>query len=143
MPFPPQLYLIGTQKGGTSYLASLIGQHPEICLAEPKEPQFYTSHWDKGLDWYRGRFADPDAPVLLDASTSYTASPLPSIDPPDAFESSKLAGIPARDLTDDEAKRWPAAAGARFYEKSTAPTSTRKPKSKPRADEAPAEAVEA
>jgi hypothetical protein len=96
MGFPPQLYLIGTQKGGTSYLASLLGQHPDVCLAEPKEPQFYSSHWDKGLDWYRARFARPEAPVLLDASTSYTAAPLPSTDPPEALVTSKLAGIPAR-----------------------------------------------
>lgn len=96
MPFPPQLYLIGTQKGGTSYLASLIAQHPDVCLAEPKEPQFYTAHWEKGLDWYRGRFANPDAPLLLDASTSYTAAPVPSIDPPEARAQSRLAGVPEK-----------------------------------------------
>lgn len=96
MSFPPRLFLIGTQKGGTSYLASLIGQHPDVCLAEPKEPQFFTANWEKGLDWYATRFDRPDAPVLLDASTSYTASPLPSIDPPEAFATSRLAGIPSR-----------------------------------------------
>lgn len=95
MPFPPQLYLIGTQKGGTSWLASLVGQHPDVCLAEPKEPQFYTSHWEKGLDWYRQRFARPDCRMLLDASTSYTAAPLPSIDPPPP-PTNRYAGVPAK-----------------------------------------------
>ncbi len=76
MPFPPNLFLIGAQKAGTTFLATLLGQHSQICLAEPKEPHYYTQHWDKGYDWYRGFFLRPDNPWLLDASPSYSAAPL-------------------------------------------------------------------
>lgn len=90
MPFPPSLFLIGAQKAGTTYLASLLGQHPGICLSEPKEPEYFTRHWKNGVDWYRGCFNCPDRRLLLDASPSYSAAPLePSDDSP-------LAGVPDR-----------------------------------------------
>lgn len=96
MPFPPQLYLIGTQKGGTSFLAELLAEHPDVCLAHPKEPNYFSSHWEKGLDHYRTQFARPDARVLLDASTSYAAAPLESTDTTAAIAASRYAGVPAR-----------------------------------------------
>ena len=49
----------------------LLDQHPGITLSNPKEPDFFTNNWDKGLDWYRRCFARLDG-VLLDASTSYS-----------------------------------------------------------------------
>jgi hypothetical protein len=96
MSFPPQLYLIGTQKGGTSFLAELLAEHPDVCLARPKEPNFFSSHWEKGLEHYRTQFARPDAKVLLDASTSYAAAPLESTDTTAAIAASRFAGVPAR-----------------------------------------------
>ena len=96
MPFPPQLYLIGTQKGGTSFLAELLTEHPDVCLAHPKEPNYFSSHWEKGLDHYGRQFARPDAKVLLDASTSYAAAPLDSTDTTAAIAASRYSGVPAR-----------------------------------------------
>jgi hypothetical protein len=69
--FPPQAYIIGAQKAATTSLASMLSQHPQIALSEPKEPDFFTNNWGRGLDWYRGCFARHDA-MLLEASTSYT-----------------------------------------------------------------------
>lgn len=74
--FPPRLYLIGAQKAGTTFFAGLLSQHPHIELSAPKEPHFYSAHWEKGLDWYRERFSSPDEGTLLDASTSYSMAPL-------------------------------------------------------------------
>lgn len=91
MPFPPNLYLIGAQKAGTTYLASLLGQHPDICLAEPKEPDYFTAQQALGEDWYRSCFARPDAAWLLDASTSYSAAPLDS-----AAADSPMGGVAGR-----------------------------------------------
>lgn len=91
MPFPPNLYLIGAQKSGTTLLATMLGQHPDICLAEPKEPHFFAQNWGKGLEWYQGHFARTDARYCLDASPSYTAAPLNGEQP-----DSPLAGIPQR-----------------------------------------------
>ncbi len=95
MSFPPQVFLIGTQKGGTTYLANLLGQHPEICLAEPKEPDFFTQHWDSGISWYQERFKHCEAPLLLDASPSYSAAPLPCF-MGNSSAPSRMAGVPGR-----------------------------------------------
>lgn len=76
MGFPPSAFLIGAQKAGTTTLANLLGQHPDVSLAEPKEPDYLSSQYGRGPEWYKERFFDPEAEVLLDASTSYTlASP--------------------------------------------------------------------
>ncbi|TQE98977.1 MAG: sulfotransferase domain-containing protein [Spiribacter salinus] len=96
-PFPPVAYLVGAQKAGTTYLASLLDQAPDICLAAPKEPHFFTQHWHDGVDFYRRCFKDDAADVFLDASTSYSAAPVhrgmeAARDP----ASSRLAGVPER-----------------------------------------------
>lgn len=90
--FPPQAYIIGAQKAATTSLASLLSQHPGITLSEPKEPDFYTNNWDKGLDWYRGCFGRTDT-MLLDASTTYTMSRVGADDDP------RVANVPQRIFT--------------------------------------------
>ncbi len=76
MSFPPEAYLIGAQKAGTTTLAYLLNQHPHITVADPKEPHFFTHEWNRGLDWYRERFAGSPDDMCLDASTSYSMAPL-------------------------------------------------------------------
>ena len=76
MSFPPESYLIGAQKAGTTTLAYLLNQHPQITIGQTKEPHFFTDHWGKGLDWYRKQFPDSSNAVCLDASTSYSMAPL-------------------------------------------------------------------
>lgn len=70
--FPPQLFLIGAQKAGTTTLAYLLDQHPDIAVSNPKEPDFFSQHYDKGLDWYRRCFPAVLPRLLVDASTGYT-----------------------------------------------------------------------
>jgi hypothetical protein len=78
--FPPQAYLIGAQKAGTTSLAFLLQQHPQISVSTPKETHYFSFKFDKGLEWYRSRFFAIDGNLLLDASTSYTMANLdPSI----------------------------------------------------------------
>lgn len=96
MPFPLNLYLIGAQKAGTTFLSTLLGQHPDICLSAPKEPDFFTKHWDKGADWYRHCFSNPDMHVLLDASVSYSAAPLECEREKEVEVPSKMDGVPER-----------------------------------------------
>lgn len=74
--FPPKLLLIGAQKAGTTTLAFLLDQHPDIALSDPKEPGFYVSAFDKGLEWYRNCYPSRLPAVLLDASTGYTMAPV-------------------------------------------------------------------
>jgi hypothetical protein len=62
MSFPPESYLIGAQKAGTTTLAYLLDQHPHVTVARTKEPHFFTDNWDRGLGWYKKQFPDsPDA----------------------------------------------------------------------------------
>jgi Sulfotransferase domain len=77
MSFPPEIYLIGAQKAGTTTLAYLLAQHPHITVSQAKEPHFFTDRWDRGLEWYKKQFPDPpDATICMDASTSYSMAPL-------------------------------------------------------------------
>ena len=70
--FAADVYLIGAQKSGTTFLASRLDRSPEVCLSDPKEPQFFSIHYQKGFDAYRQTFRDPDARLKVDASTTYT-----------------------------------------------------------------------
>ena len=71
-------FLIGAQKAGTTTLADWLGRHPDLQLADPKEPHFLTRHRERGLAWYAGCFpCGSSAPRwCIDASTSYSMRPL-------------------------------------------------------------------
>lgn len=92
--FPPQVFLIGAQKAGTTFLANLLGMQPGVCVASPKEPDFFTRHRECGLDWYRERFAEPEGRLLVDASTSYSAAPLCADAVSGSVTPSRYAGVP-------------------------------------------------
>ena len=72
--FPPGIFIIGAAKSGTTSLANMLEQHPDICVSSPKEPDFFTRNQDQGLDWYKNGFNNvTDGMYLVDASTSYTS----------------------------------------------------------------------
>ena len=68
----PNAFIIGAQKSGTSFLAALLGQHPDICVSRPKEPHFFSKYFDQGWEYYTGCFTEPNSKIILDASTTYT-----------------------------------------------------------------------
>ena len=37
-------FLLGAPKCGTTWLAEILTQHPEICVSDPKEPNIVASH---------------------------------------------------------------------------------------------------
>lgn len=74
------VFLIGAQKSGTTTLAGLLDQHPDICLTAPKETNYFSSNYHKGQDWYLGCFPDQSAQVRLDASPSYTMASLSQLE---------------------------------------------------------------
>ena len=101
MTFKPTAFIIGAQKSGTTTLAHLLQKHPQICLSNPKETDFFTGNWDKGMSWYEGCYANRDANIILDASPSYSVAPAPR----DAnlgdggsgiSKIDKVTGVPAR-----------------------------------------------
>lgn len=73
-------FLIGAQKAGTTSFAEMIGQHPDICVSQPKETHFFSTTFDNGFDWYLDTFADPKARILFDASTSYSMNHIFDVD---------------------------------------------------------------
>ncbi|WP_240377977.1 sulfotransferase domain-containing protein [Bacillus piscicola] len=75
MGFPPEVFLIGAQKSGTSTLASLLDTHPEITVSNPKETHFFTVNYKKGIKWYEQTF-NSKKNILVDASTSYAMARL-------------------------------------------------------------------
>lgn len=76
MPFPPEVFLIGAQKAGTTTLAYLLSQHPNICVAKTKEPHYFTGNSSKSLAWYQEQFLNHENTICIDASTSYSFAPL-------------------------------------------------------------------
>ena len=54
----PEFLGLGTQKGGTTTLHRLLGQHPDIYLPACKEVHFFDLTYDAGEGWYRNHFAD-------------------------------------------------------------------------------------
>lgn len=93
MAFPPDVFLIGAQKAGTTTLADMLDRHPGITVADPKEPHFFTQNWACGLDWYRGCFPGREATLFVDASTSNAGAPL---EDSERARRSPLAGVPRR-----------------------------------------------
>jgi hypothetical protein len=69
------MLVIGAGKSGTTSLHYYLGQHPEVFMSFPKEPNFFQRDtWREKLGWYESLFPKP-APVRGEASTSYSAYP--------------------------------------------------------------------
>jgi len=69
----PDLVIIGAARSGTSFLSATLGRHPGIDAGSVKEPNFYSSRWDQGQDWYASLFKPVDRGLKrVDASVSYT-----------------------------------------------------------------------
>lgn len=64
----PDFVVIGTQKGGTTSLYDLLTRHPSVepTMGRPgaapvdvKELHYFDLFFEKGVEWYRGRFPEP------------------------------------------------------------------------------------
>ena len=79
MPARPNFIVIGSMKSGTTTLCHLLGQHPDVFMATPKEIEFFCKDdiYARGWDWYLSLFADAkNGSAIGEGSTSYTKSPL-------------------------------------------------------------------
>jgi hypothetical protein len=69
----PDLVIAGAARSGTSFLSATLGHHPRIDAGSVKEPNYYSSRWDQGPEWYDALFAPRDQGLLrVDGSVSYT-----------------------------------------------------------------------
>lgn len=73
-------FIVGAQRSGTSYLYTLLAEHPEIEMAKPlrPEPKFFLrdSLFCRGLDHYENYFSEGKARAWLrgEKSVSYMES---------------------------------------------------------------------
>jgi len=88
-------FLIGAQKAGTTNLAHLLGQHQDVAVSHPKEPDFFTKNYPKGIEWYLQCFGENSAKVFIDASTSYSAAPL-DLSISGSSKAMKFSGVPEK-----------------------------------------------
>lgn len=70
------IYLIcpGAQKAGTSFLANVLIQHPQICFSQYKETHYYCvqKQYEKGIKGYLNLFSpDENSKYLADFTPEY------------------------------------------------------------------------
>jgi len=71
----PSFIVIGAVKAATTWIAHQLRQHPSLYLPGP-EPHYFSTAYDRGLDWYRQCFAAA-APgeIIGEKSADYLAYP--------------------------------------------------------------------
>ena len=68
----PEIFIVGTMKGGTTILYDYISSHPRVVAGSQKELHYFSLFPDRGLDWYLGQFPDrPEDTLSIDASPTY------------------------------------------------------------------------
>jgi hypothetical protein len=72
----PTFIVIGAMKSGTSSLSNYLRQHPQVFVTRPKEPNYFSRDFERGVDWYQSHFARAgSATERGEASTTYTYMP--------------------------------------------------------------------
>jgi hypothetical protein len=77
----PDFVVIGAKKSGTTTLYHLLTQHPHVQPAAAKELNFFGSHYDEGIEWYRRcfptpRWKDGRRTITGEANPGYLVNPL-------------------------------------------------------------------
>lgn len=68
----PTFLGIGAQKCASTWMHRILDAHPEVCVSDPKELDFFSFHFDRGFDWYERFFAhDGGAIARGEVSPSY------------------------------------------------------------------------
>jgi len=67
----PTFLLIGAQKCGTTWLARMLAEHPDVFTAPTKELHFFSvrENYARGLDWYRAQFAGASGETAIGECT--------------------------------------------------------------------------
>jgi Sulfotransferase domain len=73
----PNFFLIGTAKAGTTSIHYHLSQHPDVLMSDPKEPLFFQTEYERGVDHYLSTcFADYNGEkVLGDAAPQHLYLP--------------------------------------------------------------------
>ncbi|MBE9171826.1 sulfotransferase [Cyanobium sp. LEGE 06143] len=76
----PNFIVIGAAKSATTTLTRVLGRHPDIFMAKPKEPKFFGRRYDKGWSWYAKLFEDGSQARLRGEGSTMYSSTLPSFE---------------------------------------------------------------
>ncbi|MEM9657627.1 MAG: sulfotransferase [Planctomycetota bacterium] len=71
----PTFIGIGAQKSATTWCWAALRQHPEICMAQPKELEYFSENYHRGRHWYAQHFRAPKLPVQGEISPLYMDNP--------------------------------------------------------------------
>jgi hypothetical protein len=67
---------VGVQKSGTTWVADVLAQHPEV-LVRKKEISFFVRYFHRGWGWYESWFEGKDGRLAGELSVNYIYSPRP------------------------------------------------------------------
>ena len=71
----PTFIGLGAQKAASSWIYSVLKDHPQVCVSDPKELDFFSKFYEFGFQWYEGFFDDCGACVAAgEVSPSYLDS---------------------------------------------------------------------
>lgn len=52
----PNLLGIGAQKCASTWVYRVLEEHPDVCMSDPKELDFFSFHYHFGFRWYESHF---------------------------------------------------------------------------------------
>ena len=65
-------FIVGAGKSGTSWINSCFIEHPDIFVSYVKENNFFSSHYEKGIDFYKKNFLNvANEKIIADVSPQY------------------------------------------------------------------------
>jgi hypothetical protein len=68
----PEIFIVGTMKGGTTILYDYLLTHPRVVRGTEKEIHYFSLHTARGDAWYADQFPDRAEDVYaVDASPTY------------------------------------------------------------------------
>jgi len=68
----PNFLIGGAPRSGTTTLADLLGNHPDVYLCPIKEPQYFSAYFNNPVSWYKRQFTPPRGVIAIgEASTNY------------------------------------------------------------------------
>lgn len=74
----PDFLVIGSPRGGTTWLDASLRSHPDIALPDTKEVHFFDWYYDRGLEWYGEHFrvSERAEEVRGEVTPGYLSSPV-------------------------------------------------------------------
>lgn len=66
-------FIIGVQKGGTTWLSSILSNHSDVFVPKKKETHYFNkkSNFLKGNDWYHKHFNFSKHKIIMDCTPNY------------------------------------------------------------------------